>query len=417
MVALTEKDIEALDEYLYPDFGGYKYYRQLVTNIDILRLLTYSGDIEIVRPWNVNLRLTTDYNHLEYKPIEIYSTDFKLLEIFDSNSVFGTQEHIDWLLTRKHGSQFYLKIYTANSINSILCIVVREIPEYEKRFYIKNWLEEIKWSITRPSRIEALLSLNTLSSDKIFNIKIAYLPITDYVTDLTLEAVLESPDSEITNLAVDTYLTLTSVKGGYYAIGLVNNDGSIDWLKLTVTPNSKYIYRFSNGLNYLRLNTNESYTINLTNDNIFNINNILEGNFTKIYTNLVVALELDINIANSEYKSLFTYGRNTSYWLIAFHTLEPVDITSEWYLSNRYRVTSFTINTWVPINNNYINGVATYNVSSNQYIKTGEEWILNYYTIWRIDSDNSLFIANGELDTPVVVTDTEYLKLSELILI
>lgn len=419
MVALTEKDIEGLDEYLYPDFGGYRQYRKLVTNRDILRLLTFSGDIEIVRPWNVYLRLVEDYNHLEYKPIEIYDTDFKLIAEFESNSVFGLEEHIDWLLTREHGSQFYLKIYTANSINTILCIVVREVAEFERRAYIERWLEEIKWSITRPNRIEALLSFNTnlQSSTRIFNIQLVYLPQTDYINTLSLDDVLSSPDSIVTNLAVDTYLTLTSVKGGYYAIGLVKEGNIIDWLKINLTNNTnKYIYRFNNGLNYLRLNNNQSYTVSLLNDNIYNIENVLEGELSKIYTDYLLEVEFSIEATISEFKDLFSFNNDTAHWLLALHYDEPTT-DPEWYLSNRFRVTTFTITTWATA---YPNTVTAYSVGSNQYLKSNETWVgVSYYSLWKISTDTTKsgsLITKGVFNSPLTINANEYLKITELII-
>lgn len=412
MLTLTKKILDSLDNYVYQDFGGLDEFRKLITEVDLIRLLTHNLDVVIIKPWDLNINLVDLHGHLPTYPIEIYNVNYKLLQSFPPSGVFGSQEHIAWLETNtKHGQQLYLKVRTLTQIKLILCIVCKEIPNYLRTEYVKVWLSNIYWNVNKPIVNQGYLTFEP-KLPTIKTIKLFYVPLTTYNPSIKLEHVIDNNDVSVSIVTTDYVISLPSLRTGYYAIALEEQgDNSLTWLKLTnVQTKGNYLCQYINGLNFIKLNDSQRVDLN-------NPNTVLTGDF-ELAANLIPAYSnktVSITITNS---TEFDYNQINTYWAFILH--EPSEdlttVTASTYRNTGYYRHTFKIDFWAEdgVNIKTLTLMKSLNYSPSLLGLT-----FSKYSIWAITPnpigvDKVEYVTKGTLTTNVTTLANELLELEEL---
>jgi hypothetical protein len=224
-----ESLLEALDELISPYFGSYSEYISLpnITETDIVRLATWSGDLVITRAW------ATDYSleglgHRPNHPIEIFNTQYQSLATFPPAKSWGTTlAHITFIQSLRHGQAYYLKISTLLEVKVTLCIACTRLSNRVKSELISTWQRAIPPKLPQSGGL-------FLHYPGTHDFIVIYNPA-PYSAEITILDIKDSSKVILTQVTDTIYLP--AIQEGYYGIGLVEGE-EITWLKI-INPKGK----------------------------------------------------------------------------------------------------------------------------------------------------------------------------------
>lgn len=280
MFKLNYNERQYLLELLDGSFDNIISYFLLAHRFDVLRLLLSNSPLFILKPWDCNIDLTI-LGHKETRPIVFIDTNYQVVKEFDYHPIFGElEEHIQWLNDYANGQQVYLRIEQANNIQSILCLIVNQLPPSTQKQIVNGWLDNIKWSINSYRLGEILLAYP--GEHKL----IIYRLSSPFNSQVTRDDIINNPSTEIIDITSTNVLTFYKFQTGFYLFKEILPNGE-QWLKMeNLEGDLATNYRYINGVNYLGYTRNIQISLNIQENS--DINKVIKRPDFKLRGDLVV---------------------------------------------------------------------------------------------------------------------------------
>jgi len=298
-----------LDIITTDSFGGYSNLLSFLTIEEITYLTTFSGFIEIIKPWDYKVNLQEYGLKKPTSVYKVYDSNFKYLystQAFEGH--FGSnQEDIDFLFSTKHGS--YGHIIFEGSTEPVIGLlwVAKELTATQKRATVDYRLSQIKWLEEIDRSAEVIINPYGISAAE-NDILTIYSLSGRWELDLTVEDIINNVDAEVVQQPATEQVFLYPKLNNWYVFSWsIFETGETKFLKLVDIQgigNERIVYR--DGLHFISpyntlLRSSVSIGYNFlanrsTDNNYYGKGNRLEiwANFEEAFSTSLAAIQLDV---------------------------------------------------------------------------------------------------------------------------